>query len=193
MNENTTQLRDDIYISGLKDFCQELLHPGAVLVELGSFGGESTTVFARFAAKVFAIDPWDDSYSNTIMEGCADSRIVNHLKKNPVPSMSQIEAIFDARTARFENITKIKATAEDAIRRFPDRSIDIVYIDSIHTYPVVAQQITEWRRKVRLGGVLSGHDFAPNTWPGVVRAVEDMIGKPEYLYPDTSWAFRVRA
>lgn len=192
MTDFTTQLRDDVYIAGLEQFCRELLRPGATLVELGSFAGESTAVFARFAARVYAIDPWDDSYSKTVVAGCADPRIVEYLKDVPVPSMSEIEAIFDKRTGIFDNVVKIKDTAENALRRFPDRSVDVVYIDSIHTYRMVKRQIAGWRGKVRPGGVLSGHDFAADTWPGVVRAVEEMIGKPDHLYPDTSWAWRVR-
>ena len=47
----------------------------------------------------------------------------------------------------------------DAVNRFEDNSLDFVYIDANHTEPFVTQDITEWSKKVRPGGVVSGHDY----------------------------------
>ena len=55
----------------------------------------------------------------------------------------------------------------------PDNSIDFVYIDGLHDYESVKADIAGWWPKVRAGGVLAGHDFNKNDWPGVVRAVEE--------------------
>jgi len=192
MNESTTMLRDETYISGLEDFCRKLLHPEAVLVELGSFGGESTSILARFAGQVYAVDPWEDTYQEAILHGCADQNIVNYLKKVPVPSMAEIETLFDERTRNLYNVTKIKDKAENVLGNFADRSIDVLYIDAIHTYEAVKKQIQDWRIKIKHGGLLAGHDFDRRTWPGVVRAVEEAIGKPDYTFSDTSWAYRIK-
>jgi SAM-dependent methyltransferase len=189
--QTTTILRDQSYISGLEDFCRALVTPRTVLVELGCFGGESTAIFARSAGKVFAVDPWDDDYRSSIAAGCADPWILDYLEQTPVPPMGEIEALFDARTAPFANVVKHKETAEAALRRFADSSVDLVYIDSIHTYEAVCRQIDQWRPKVRPGGFLAGHDFDPVGWPGVVRAVEEKLGTPPHLFEDTSWAHPV--
>lgn len=186
--QTTTILRDRSYISGLEDFCRQLVTPRTVLVELGCFGGESTAIFARFAGTVFAVDPWDDDYRSAIVAGCADQAILDYLEQTPVPPMGEIETLFDARTAPFSNVVKYKETAEAALCRFADASIDIVYIDSIHTYEAVCRQIDQWRPKVRTGGFLAGHDFDPVAWPGVVRAVEERLGTPPHIFEDTSWA-----
>jgi hypothetical protein len=186
----TTILRDPSYISGLEDFCRTLVAPGAVLVELGSFGGESTAIFARFAGKVFAIDPWSDDYRVSVTDGCADPWILDHLDRTPLPPMAEIERLFDSRTSAFANVSKLKRTAEEAVSRFADESIDIVYIDSIHTQEAVCRQIDQWRPKVKRGGLIAGHDFDPDSWPGVVRAVEEKLGTPLHLFGDTSWAHR---
>ncbi|MEA3052830.1 MAG: hypothetical protein QOG72_1733 [Sphingomonadales bacterium] len=186
--QTTTILRDQNYVSGLEDFCRRWVTPRTVLVELGCFGGESTAIFARFAGKVFAVDPWADDYRASIADGCADQSILDYLEQAPVPPMAEIERLFDARTASFPNVVKHKETAEAALSRFADRSIDIVYIDSIHTYEAVCRQIDQWRSKVRPGGVLAGHDYDPVAWPGVVRAVQEKLGTPPHLFGDTSWA-----
>lgn len=75
-------------ISGLVDliaFCKEISDiPISFLVEIGSYVGDSTKVFAMNFDKVVAIDPWengyDDSdassyrYSMTVVESQFDSR-----------------------------------------------------------------------------------------------------------------------
>ena len=42
---------------------------------------------------------------------------------------------------------------------FEDQSLDYVYIDSVHTYKWVSTTIEKWIKKIRPGGMISGHDF----------------------------------
>lgn len=52
------------------------------------------------------------------------------------------------------------------------RSADLIFIDALHDYENVMQDISLWWPHVRQGGVLAGHDFN-HKWPGVERAVAD--------------------
>jgi hypothetical protein len=59
-----------------------------------------------------------------------------------------------------------------------DRSVDWIYVDGAHTYAEVARDVWQAWSKVRLGGILCGHDFAirPEVWgTGVCRAVLELI------------------
>ena len=47
----------------------------------------------------------------------------------------------------------------DAVKTFEDNSLDFVYIDGNHDFLNVAQDIHYWFKKVRPGGILSGHDY----------------------------------
>lgn len=49
---------------------------------------------------------------------------------------------------------------------------DLVFIDALHDYDSVKQDIAQWWPHVRIGGMLAGHDFN-HKWPGVERAVAD--------------------
>ena len=51
----------------------------------------------------------------------------------------------------------------DAVKMFPDKSLDFVYIDANHEYPFVTQDIIHWSRKVRSGGIVAGHDYYETT------------------------------
>ena len=48
----------------------------------------------------------------------------------------------------------------EALGNFSDNSIDFVYIDGHHGFKYVTEDIFEWSKKVRIGGCISGHDYA---------------------------------
>lgn len=58
-----------------------------------------------------------------------------------------------------KNVEFIEMLSEDAIKEIPDESLDFVYIDAEHHYDMVMLDIILWSRKVRKGGILSGHDY----------------------------------
>ena len=70
---------------------------------------------------------------------------------------------------RFLQITKerlspynceiIKAYSMDAVKCFEDESLDFVYIDGNHDFINAAQDIWYWEKKVKKGGIISGHDY----------------------------------
>lgn len=47
----------------------------------------------------------------------------------------------------------------EAVKDFDDESVDFVYIDGNHEFKYVAEDICEWSKKVKKGGVISGHDY----------------------------------
>lgn len=51
--------------------------------------------------------------------------------------------------------------------------IDFVYIDAEHTYSAVLLDICLWYPMLRNGGILCGHDYNKEIYPGVANAVEE--------------------
>jgi hypothetical protein len=47
----------------------------------------------------------------------------------------------------------------DAVKDFADESLDFVYIDANHEPSFVREDIREWTKKVKKGGIVSGHDY----------------------------------
>jgi len=57
------------------------------------------------------------------------------------------------------NVTIIKKLSMEAVNSFEDNFFDFVYIDADHRYEEVYKDICEWSKKVKSGGIVSGHDF----------------------------------
>lgn len=64
----------------------------------------------------------------------------------------------------------------DAVKRFKDNSLDFVYIDANHDFPWCFEDIIEWEKKVRPGGMVCGHDYIKmrSGKPSRVRVVESL-------------------
>ena len=56
---------------------------------------------------------------------------------------------------------------------FPDEFFDFVYIDGSHDYEPIKQDINSWWSKVKVGGILGGHDYKNS--PYVEQAVKEFI------------------
>ena len=66
----------------------------------------------------------------------------------------------------------------EAAMDIPDRSLDFVYIDASHLFDDVMLDIITWGRKVKIGGVVAGHDYMKFSfrmelqWEGLINAVK---------------------
>ena len=84
------------------------------------------------------------------------------------------ESRYNSTVERLKNYPAniIRATSMDAVRDIQDGSLDFVYIDANHHFDYVMQDIIEWSKKVRDGGLVSGHDYYRFRGAGVVQAVD---------------------
>jgi len=57
------------------------------------------------------------------------------------------------------NCDLIVKTSLDAVREIPYESLDFVYIDGSHEFDYVICDIIEWGKRVKKGGIISGHDY----------------------------------
>jgi predicted O-methyltransferase YrrM len=72
----------------------------------------------------------------------------------------------------------IRKPSLEAVTDFKDNSLDFVYLDGDHSRENVVKEIYSWLPKVKVGGLLGGHDFSES---GVIGAVTEWnISNPEY-------------
>jgi len=158
------------------------MSPSGVMVEVGSYAGASTKIFAqsnKFSA-IHAVDPWKTGYDNK------HDYVSRHSGQ-----MKEAEGIFDDILAEYPCIHKIRTTSVEAVVSFEDNSLDLVYIDACHKYKSMWQDITIWLPKVKQKtGWFAGHDFC-NKWHEVRQAILEALGEPHHRFIDSSWAFEV--
>jgi len=58
-----------------------------------------------------------------------------------------------------QRTTLIRQFSVDAAPQFADGSLDFVYIDAAHDVASVIADLSAWARKVRVGGIVAGHDY----------------------------------
>ena len=69
----------------------------------------------------------------------------------------------------------IRKTSIEASLDVSDACLDFVFIDGVHTFDYVMEDIIAWSRKVRKGGIVSGHDYYQFRESGVIQAVNAYV------------------
>jgi predicted O-methyltransferase YrrM len=78
----------------------------------------------------------------------------------------------------------------EALKKFEDGSLDIVFIDGNHRYKHVYDDIKGWLPKIRKGGYLCGHNFSEKNI-GVVKAVNELLDSNKvYIKHDSVWTYK---
>lgn len=140
-------------------------------VEVGVSSGALSEMVLRSIPRMrlVMIDPWKKHFDGT--------------KSSRKRTKAEVEAVYryaQHRTKFAEDRRLIVRTASVIASRFwPDEIFDFVFIDGLHFYDSVKEDVSLWWPKVKRGGILAGHDyFSPrnNTgvW-GVQRAVDEFV------------------
>lgn len=95
--------------------------------------------------KLFSIDAW------TAYQGYRD-----HVSQE---KMDELLADAHKRLDPYQRCTLIKGFSTDVVKQFEDESLDFVYIDGNHEYQQVVNDVCEWDKKVKVGGIVAGHDY----------------------------------
>ncbi len=70
-------------------------------------------------------------------------------------------------------IKPVKSISWEAAKLYEDNSLDFVFIDAAHDYESVKKDVTAWLPKVKIGGIIAGHDYI--THIAVKTAVDEII------------------
>ena len=163
--------------AGLEDIATECSKPAGkpiTMVEVGSYAGESMEIFTRtgLVKTIFCIDPWKAGWDNSDPASKTD--------------LEHAESEFDRRAqASVAEVIKHKGTLDDFV--LPDGAeVDLVYIDSCHKYEECKHDLLIALDKLKPKIAIAGHDYA-SCWKEVIRAVDEVVGKPDKLFEDSSW------
>jgi predicted O-methyltransferase YrrM len=176
-NKDQTWMRDQESTEGLLDLIKELGdNSDKTMIEIGSFVGESTVLFAQSFKKVIAIDPFLADYDPA----------------DPTSYSFEFDNVYQTyldRVTIHSNVQTLVMTSDEAAEILNEDMFDFIYLDGLHTYEGVKTDIINYLPKVKEGGVIGGHDYT-NQIPhlvGVYQAVNEMFGAPDKVFKDNSW------
>jgi len=132
----------------LPEFFKEMGYK--VGAEIGVLKGRLTQKFCLAGMRMFAVDPW-------MVYPDWDEKVGHFGGKQE--DQEGLFKIAQWRLSRYRQCTIIKKESMEAAKDIEDGSLDFVYIDGNHSFKYIAQDICEWSKKVRVGGMVSGHDY----------------------------------
>jgi len=73
-------------------------------------------------------------------------------------------------------INIVKGWSYDLVNNYDNESIDFLFIDSCHDYESLTKELEDWYPKVKINGIIAGHDYTHN-FPGVIKSVNEFFGE----------------
>lgn len=150
------------HFSRRKEFIQMLKERGAkVGAEIGTDHGKYAQQLCEGipGLMLFCIDPY-----------------VAYTEGTEVHNQEEVDQIFNAAHVRLEPYECIfrKVTSMEAAKDALDNNLDFVFIDGNHEFEHCYEDIVEWTKKVKPGGIIAGHDYKvdPTRKYGVIEAVQ---------------------
>jgi len=155
------------------------------MAEIGcAFGGFARIVLPQWKGKVYhMIDPWI----------AQDAKVYKENQETPA---KYDQWFLDCKQVAAEDsrVQIIRDYSVNASAKFKDGQLDHAYIDGNHSYVSVLADMDAWWPKIRLGGLMGGHDFYNATdgghWCEVENAVRrwtEQHAKVFYICPCSSW------
>ena len=158
---------------GIPEIFRELgLNTG---VEIGVAGGRfsETLMMHHPEVKLYCVDPYKayDEYFDYVRQD----------------RISDFKISADERLKRFEGRFEfIIKPSQEAVKDFADESLDFVYVDGNHIFKYVVDDIYEWSKKVKKGGIISGHDYDFCKRPAIIH-VNEVVNAYTVAYDIKPW------
>lgn len=170
----------------------------SVLVEVGSFLGKSTCYLAETVlasgkpARIDAVDTWELEVTGP--DGMRDPSYVG----------AELPWVGDGLVEFSKNVScrglsrpvrPVRASSLDAADLHEPCSVDFVFLDALHDFEAVWEDLRAWWPKVRVGGFIGGHDYSTSgePYPDVKEAVGAFFGfrgEDLFFVPPHSWLAR---
>jgi predicted O-methyltransferase YrrM len=171
----------------------KMVPSGGIIVEVGSMFGKSAVSWATYsnASKIYCVDTFLEDYN--VIHDIPDE-ICEELNF-PISGVTHnILKIFTENTKSYSNIIPIRGYSPGNIV-IPEEKIDLFFLDASHTNPNDWENIQYFLPMIKVGGIISGHDYDSILFPDVVENVarlKEMMKGDVSLYKDsTVWSITV--
>ena len=151
-------MRAGHYRSGLEDLVKYINKfsntKEMVMIEIGSYAGESTEIFAKNFKKVISVDPYINDYD----------------KNDPAceyMDLTEVYKTFNSVITNYDNILHIRKTSDDAIEDVKNIEVDLIYIDGSHYVDDVLNDALQGFKHLKVGGIMIFDDYFWNYYQNI--------------------------
>ena len=169
-----------------------------VIVELGSFFGRTAVAFAEGShpsVKIYCVD-YFDKWVSYLKPGDAPG-------DKPEEDFWELGKIFDKEqeflknTKDYKNIIPLKLKEGQMVYKYDKEPVDVLFVDSAHQNPSDIANIMFFKKFVKRGGMICGHDYYDDkrfSDIGLnITLLERMFNTTVTLYKFTSlWSIRIK-
>lgn len=143
---------------------------GPMPIELRDFHrNDLAQLFAELGFKRGAeIGVAEGNYSEVLLKANPECELLlvdpwHHYSDNPQGKSKEKHEFawseMKRKTAGYKNVAVFPMTSMVAVQEVAANNLDFVYIDGHHSFDYVMQDLIEWSKRVRSGGIVSGDDY----------------------------------
>jgi predicted O-methyltransferase YrrM len=162
---------------------------GSRFVEIGVLFGRSTMFMAneiKRSGKQITFDAidryahdrltWTTEFDSLVAKMSPERAAVARRAVASATLLNEVPFYFVLKAGLYHHVNLICGLAQEQARLYEDASLDFVFLDDDHQYRETKELILAYLPKIKVGGTIAGHDFTI-TWPGVIRAVNEVFGR----------------
>lgn len=160
-------------------------HKTGTFVEVGAWLGRSTAYMGQLLrdnpecmVDFYTVDTWKGSPGDHAFDG----ELEKHGGDVHDAFMENME-----KCGVTEFVIPLRMDSVEASENFGDRALDFVFIDAGHDYGSFSADLRAWLPKVKVGGVIAGHDHSHGP---IQQALEEQLPKAARYKPENkgdSW------
>ena len=140
-----------------------------VVAEIGVWKGDLSRMLYDVVDVLILVDPWSVERMKFEAYEC--------LMNEPTKTQEELDQIYESVKSSMPNAIIYRAPSMVAAEQI-SIELDFVYIDSVHIYSYVIEDINAWLPKIRPGGMIAGDDYNLHD---VGKAVDELIENPQTL------------
>jgi len=124
-------------------------------VDVGEFSDKLLSICSL--KKLYGVDFWPDSFGSDFRPNFFDKQGDNRYEQ----CVKTLDKYIQEGRSEL-----IKSKSVEASNKFDDKTLDFVYIDGDHSMEMLFD-LYAWTPKVKIGGIVAGHDFKSNRNSGI--------------------------
>lgn len=167
-----SQYHLNVLCNVVSTFCGDAIE----VLEIGSYVGESSRIFAGHFDYLTCVDPYGKRNEWSKVDDMEE--VVQHQDDHVDVAVKTsdendlVRFIFENNVvARDSNISFYHCTSDDYFEHYANQKFDFIYVDGDHRYSQQMRDYTNALNRLNEDGVIGGHDWS---WPSTQQVITDM-------------------